>query len=539
MSYSYQKIKLYFYTIRYLKWKQIYYQVKYRVRRKWRKLIKFNYNIKYPHDFKLLKFGASIDNYITYFGEKKFKFLNISYEFKNKIDWDYPNIGKLWTYNLNYFEYLNQSNSEKYTKDFNHLIDDFIYLLPKLKNANEPFPTSLRIINWIKYLIRNNIVDKDKNSALYTQSYILKDNIEYHLAGNHLLENAFALTISGIYFQEKIFFDIGKKILLEELGEQILDDGAHFELSPMYHCLILYRLLDTINFLESNRNLIYITLNSQDDFLIFLKLNAEKMCCFLNAIIYNDGSYPHFNDSTDGIAPNAKDLLLYAKRLNIKSNLIKLSESGYRRFRNEIFDLNIKAGNIGAEYIPGHAHADSLSYVCMIHEKPFIVDTGISTYEKNEIRQIERSSISHNTVVVSYRNSSEVWGGFRVGQRAKTQIDYDSNDYIVANHNGYKEKHYREIKLEVDRLVIIDKLVLKDTKAFIHFHPNINIHSEGKRIICSNNCSIMFENAASVKIDTYSFALGYNNTLPSKKLIVEFNDYLITTISKVEDIIFN
>ena len=35
-----------------------------------------------------------------------------------------------------------------------------------------------------------------------------------------------------------------KNFLLKELDRQILDDGAHFELSPMYHCIILSKILD-------------------------------------------------------------------------------------------------------------------------------------------------------------------------------------------------------------------------------------------------------------------------------------------------------
>ena len=33
----------------------------------------------------------------------------------------------------------------------------------------------------------------------------------------------------------------------QQLEEQILPDGAHYEQSPMYHCILLDRLLDAIN----------------------------------------------------------------------------------------------------------------------------------------------------------------------------------------------------------------------------------------------------------------------------------------------------
>ena len=39
----------------------------------------------------------------------------------------------------------------------------------------------------------------------------------------------------------------GLKIYQQQVNEQILDDGAHFELSPMYHSIILEDMLDIIN----------------------------------------------------------------------------------------------------------------------------------------------------------------------------------------------------------------------------------------------------------------------------------------------------
>ena len=42
------------------------------------------------------------------------------------------------------------------------------------------------------------------------------------------------------------------EILREELEEQILNDGGHFELSPMYHQIMLFRVLDCINLIENN-----------------------------------------------------------------------------------------------------------------------------------------------------------------------------------------------------------------------------------------------------------------------------------------------
>jgi len=39
----------------------------------------------------------------------------------------------------------------------------------------------------------------------------------------------------------------GLSILAREVPEQVLDDGGHFERSPMYHSIILEDLLDLLN----------------------------------------------------------------------------------------------------------------------------------------------------------------------------------------------------------------------------------------------------------------------------------------------------
>ena len=35
-------------------------------------------------------------------------------------------------------------------------------------------------------------------------------------------------------------------------AEQVLDDGMHYERSPMYHMIVLERLLDALNFAKAN-----------------------------------------------------------------------------------------------------------------------------------------------------------------------------------------------------------------------------------------------------------------------------------------------
>ena len=307
----------YFHTIKYLKVIQFRYQLWYRTRRFWRKLISFKYPLSINKKGEKLILSDWI-NKSTSFEENTFTFLNQSKTFPdNEIEWDFSSFGKLWTYNLNYFDFLLQPkmNFEIGLK----LIRDFILKLNNNSTALEPYPIALRGINWIKFIskyeseISEHCKLKTVNFSLYAQYQILLDNIEYHLLGNHLLEDGFSLLFGAFYFNDNKFFHKANQIIISELKEQILDDGGHFELSPMYHQIILDRLLDCINLVQNNQKF-----DNQDNLLALMKVNAYKMLEWLNAITFSNNEIPLFNDSAPGIAPSTDKLNKYANNLNFK-----------------------------------------------------------------------------------------------------------------------------------------------------------------------------------------------------------------------------
>lgn len=515
----------YYNTIRHLKVKQICYQLWYKQRRKVRKYSGFSYDFsKVAPQAISSGFVNFIKNNEAYFGQNQFEFLNQRVDFKGNIDWDYNHFGKLWTYNLNYFEFLHQHNAKTYRADFENIINEFIDKLPNLKNANEPFPISLRIINWIKYFIENKHTQQISwNNSLYAQLFILEDQLEYHLMGNHLLENAFAMVMGGVYFNDNVFYQKGSRLLTQQLKEQILDDGAHFELSPMYHSLMLYRLLDCIQLLEQKS----VKLDTQSTLLI-LKQYAVKMLGWLLAIKYESNALPLFNDATYKVAPEPNDLLTYGDFLAIKYFPMTLRASGYRRFKTNVFDVVVKTELTKASYIPGHAHADNFTFECNIFNQPIVVDPGISTYEKNEIRQGQRSTLNHNTIVVKQQNSSDVWGGFRVGKRAETRLLIDDPNVLHVHHNGYNTPVERNFELNQNIFSIEDK-VMGNAEAYLHFHPTVKPILQNDTVEIEN-LLIQFIGATEITIFDYQYCVGYNKTITAKKLGVRFQDNLKTII---------
>jgi len=480
----------------------------------------------------LLSFTHFINKPIS-LSDQQFTFLNLSQIFNyNKIDWNFDKNGKLWGYNLNYMDYLLQEGLDK--KQGIDLIRLFVKQFNDNSNGKEPYPISLRGINWIKFLSRNKIDAPDINKSLFDQYQVLFNSLEYHLLGNHLLENAFSLLFGGFFFNHIVLYNKAKQILEKELKEQILSDGGHFELSPMYHQIILDRLLDSINLIKNNQRF-----DNQNELLVFLETKANDMLFWLNQMTLSNGDIPHFNDSTFDIAPTTKQLFDYAERLNLKPNLkLVLSTSGYRKFKIKNYECIVDIGALGPNYIPGHAHADMLSFVLYIDNKPVIIDPGISTYEKNNQRQLERSTCSHNTAIIGGKNQSDVWGGFRVGKRAKISVVQDKASIIEAEHNGYKPViHKRLFEFIQSGVLIIDVLSkpMDKTHAFFHFHPDRKVGVYGSTILIDDKYSLVFKAMTDINLEVYNCPQGYNKYSKAKRCKVTFQSTMQTQINTYEN----
>jgi hypothetical protein len=469
----------------------------------------------------------SIPAEITFLGNRTFRFLHLTHSFAGPINWNHPDLGKLWVYNLNYFEYLSQAGMSK--ENGLELIHDYREQASAIKDGLEPFPISLRAVNWIKFISRHRIQDRAIDHLLFQHLKQLSKCPEYHLLGNHLLENGFGLLFGAFYFRHVAWYRQAEQILLREMEEQILPDGGHFELSPMYHQLMLSRVLDSINLIRHNPGF------GNTELLKLLEEKGSLMLGWLQAMIFRDGSIPRVNDSAPNIAPGAEILFAYANRLQLLPRQIRLLESGYRKFTTDTYELLMDVGQIGPDYLPGHAHSDTFNFELYYRSTPLLVDTGISTYEKNQQRQRERSTTAHNTVMVDQMEQSEVWGGFRVARRAKVIRLEETPERIVGTHNGYRRigvLHTRTFQAEADRIIITDQLSgNRPAQAFLHFHPNVRIEwNEREKTITGPFGSIRFKHPQRIYREDYLYCTGFNQTRRASKFVIEFHEYLITKI---------
>ena len=489
----------------------------------------------------------------VFVNESTFRFLNVESDLLDEngdIDWSTPSRQLLWKYSLHYFDFLREANRSPENRD--RLIRSWIRRNPQgLEVAWEPFTTSLRIVNWIFYLRQRPLCDIPQGwlDSLYVQACWLEKNDERHVLANHYFENLKALFFAGCFFegsQATRWLSRAMKEILEQLEEQTLADGGHYERSPQYHCLMLENYLDIYNFARSYPDI------CAGPFVEAVKSYAVRSLNWLTTTTLPDGSIPLFNDSAFGVAISPPGLFAYAERLSLKFHrlsetsfeLIDQPDSGFFgcRLRDDMFIID--CGDIGPRYQPGHTHCDFLSYELMLKNQRIVVDTGVCEYEPGPMRTLVRSTQAHNTVSVSGGEQSELWGAFRVARRAKklyASIEKTDNQLLFRGaYRGFytvgrRIEHHRTALVsltktgtDIQSVAINDRVTGRGhhtVESFIHFNPAISLIARDSGLIeiranSSRIASVQFDDNLQYSIVPSIFCPEFGKQIPNQTLVL-------------------
>jgi len=488
-----------------------------------------------------------------------FEFLGQSGDLRE--GWNNPAYSKLWLYNLHYQDDLNAIAADKRLTLSLQLVDSWVAANPPFQgNGWEPYCISLRVVNWVKWLsrLKPQEVNREWVQSLASQTDALDQQIEHHILANHLFANAKALVFAGAFFggqQGEYWLCKGLKLLDQEVAEQFLDDGAHYELSPMYHAILLWDLADLI------------CLQRCSELPVLQQRVAEWRQRFalglqwLQRMVHPDQDLSFFNDATLGIAPALNDIKSYAEHLDLdfpidtainKLDGRLLAASGYAVIdwtKNHRLIADVAC--VGPDYQPGHGHADTLSCELSLFGQRVLVNSGISQYGDDAERHKQRSTAAHNTLEVDGNNSSEVWAGFRVARRARPLgVDMQQGDeHVVLNaaHDGYRRLkgkviHQRQWLAELSSLTVTDELTgrFKDAVAYWHFHPDIKLVRLGETC-----CELSLPQGQVVRLDITGAHVevcestwhpGFGKSISNQKLVLNLTgDKLITQIEWSSD----
>ena len=481
----------------------------------------------------------------------RFRFLNVEGACAVAVDWKGGGRSQLWTYNLHYFDDLNAADTTSRRSWHQRLVERWIDENPPAEGIGwDPYPVSRRIVNWIKWSLAGNVLTPKVRQSLAVQVRWLGGRIESHLQGNHVFANAKALVHAGLYFEgeeAERWLRRGLSLMQTEIAEQVLADGGHFERSPMYHAGFVEDLLDTIGTMKAYG---YAADAAWCE-------TVTRMMAWLEAMSHPDMSISFFNDAAFGVSPTPAQLRAYAERLGLVLEPFegdafrRLMPSGYVSIDLPPFFLLCDVAPIGPDYLPAHAHADTLSFEMSFRGRRVFVNSGTSVYGRGAERQRQRGTAAHNTLVIDDENSSEVWAGFRVARRSQARLlsaqAEDREFSVVGEHDGYrrlrgKNLHRRRWTLNAHELFIEDNVEgrFRSAKCYFHLHPEIHARrGAGSDVRLSDARGVLldvrFEGAAAVDVIDSTWHPEFGVSLPASCIVAQLDGPRLATFIRRSD----
>jgi uncharacterized heparinase superfamily protein len=421
------------------------------------------------------------------------------------------------------------TGDRRYYLEFVRQLGDWISANPPLTGTNwaSMLELAFRSLSWIwaLHFFAPAASDDDDQPwsvdlllALDRQLTHIEQNLSRYFSPNtHLTGEALALYVAGRALPELEGADrraaLGRDVLLEEAGRQVLADGGHAERSAHYHRYSTDFYLLAFNVARA----------SGDPQAAELRAAAHRQARFLRALADNGGRLPLIGDDDGGqlfpicgrVPRDCRDTLATAAVLLDDASLaagpapeetywlcgdapalehdqpapppvsVALDASGYYVSRNDRGDHLVFDCGAHGYLNGGHAHADALAIVLTIGGREFLVDSGTATYTMDPaVRDRFRSTVMHNTVLIDGRPQSEPSGPFHWRTRTDaTATVWESSaerDRLAGRHSGYAPViHEREITAVHGKgWVVVDRFTGAGSltaTAMWHIHPDWRI----------------------------------------------------------------
>lgn len=479
-------------------------------------------------------------------------FLNESRSYQLPINWheeELENGTRLWKLNLHYMEFLEEVDDDW----FQWIIRDWIEQNPPSKKGYwldswNSFALSIRVVVWMQQLARrqnqlpNEFIDQVSES-IYRQLLFLEKNIEKDIKGNHLIKNIKALLWGASFFQKdknvKRWRSLGEKLLSNELEDQILDDGLHYERSPAYHCQVLADLVECYIVFEN----VHLKQRLKECLITMGKALVDVTHPDKKISLFNDGGLD-MAYSPNEIVKVLKDLVDFTAE---ESRKIVLEEAGYFGLKEEGSYLLFDAGKIAPDFLPAHGHGDILSFEWSIGDQRIFIDKGVYEYNAGRRRELSRSTRSHNTVTVANEDQCEFWHSFRVARRANVEVldfSHDNSSFrITAKHDGYTRLnenpiHQRELKFDGKELLIKDFIKAgagQEAKARFLVHPDVEVKDLGDKLLLSvNDAELLFSTNMEFKVQSTSWYPNFGVEEVCKQIVVHVGEAPCEGYYKIE-----
>jgi uncharacterized heparinase superfamily protein len=325
-------------------------------------------------------------------------------------------------------------------------------------DAWHPYPAALRawsLCGLHRDLVAGSDLEPAFTAALAAHAGFLRRHLEYDVGGNHLIKGLKAVAGLAVFFADERLLRRSLRRLTRQVRRQVLTDGGHFERAPAYHCQVLADLTDVAGLLRAS--------GREPPAEIAAAIAAMRR--WLGAVLTPDGQVPLLNDGYPVDRGLLAALHPEAAPQTPAEPLLVLPDTGLVRMAAGGWHLLADVGAPCPRSLPAHAHADTFG--CLVHVDgiPLLADTGTSTYEPGPVRGYERSTAAHSTVQLDGADSTEVWGTFRAGRRARVSgLAAEASRVGIrceAVHDGFRHlpgrpRHRRRWTLTIGGLLVED-----------------------------------------------------------------------------------
>lgn len=423
-----------------------------------------------------------------------FRFAGQTIEREN-LSWAPVGAKPEWVADLHRFEFLRDLRSvggDRARRMAREMVGSWLESHDKMGDiAGRPDVVGTRLASWISFHDFFCAAADDEFRVNYFTSIVkqarhLMRSLPGNLSGIALMQALKGLAYTGIALEdgsERLEFSF--RLLLKEMKDQILPDGAHISRSPQATFEFLQVLVDLRTALTAAK------LDMPGE----LQHAIDKITPALKFFRHGDGALCQFNGGQEENS-NIIDATLMHSGARGKA-MKSLSHAGFEKIiqgrSSLIMDIGLPLSAV--KHNP-RAHAGLLAFEYSFGKDRVIVNCGTSA-TAGKWRDILKSTAAHSTVVVDNRNSCQFdeKGGLATRPEVRASVSEDAQIAMIeASHNGYTPRfglaHRRTVRLldQGDVLKGEDQLQGRSGVAYavrFHLHPGIqaSLINEGTEIL--------------------------------------------------------
>ncbi len=467
-----------------------------------------------------------------------------------------------WLYQNNRHAYMESvalsfllTKDSKYLDFFVSFISSWIDSCPfsedKRNGVWRSLEIGIRSVNWLFCLqllrpyLSDEFILKVENSLLLHAKLLVSTYGTFHRLSNWGVLQDEGLFSLGVYFDNKEWIDLALKRLTYNISNSVMDDGSHWEQSPMYTGEVFNCFLTVLNIAKQHKiavpklleekslkMAIALTYFMKQDGVLYTfgdtdAIDAKDLIAF-SAVVLENG-YLKFIGDNDGLKKiyfhcSKEQIAKYLELEIVEKRGSKALLDSKNYFLNSgKFESLFSAGCLGS----GHGHADNLSLCVAYDGHDILIDPGRYTY-KNEAKRLElKKASSHNTYTiddVEFTEPLETWAYKDIALSLASFNKFsDKADIVEGSHLGYKNALCKRsvIRLEDEVLLIFDTVYSKGkhfVKANFNFAPNLNLKIQNNKVDYGGG-SIASALESEISLTEYDYSFRYNELKQSVKAI--------------------